>query len=232
MRPDEYTVIDIETYPDIDMIGKLPEIPFEEAKTGNLKDPDKIAAKEAEALSKHEEKKMAQVAEMALNPLYGKIACVGYQMGTGDSTINNKGCAIDQDEEKVIRTFFDKIIPFGQTGSPKIVTWNGMGFDIPFIYKRAMILGVKPTVSMGYFMKRYQTDTHCDLMQVWCNWYGREKLDNVAKALLGEGKQDFDFRTIKDLIKVSEGREKIAEYCSKDVEITSKLFYKMANILF
>jgi len=215
MNPNNYTVIDIETYPNEDMIDRLPEPKID----ARVKDPAKIEAK-------REEGRLKQIDDMALSPLYGKIACVGH--------CQNKeiGCVIDQDEEKVIRTFFDKIIPFGQTGSPKIVTWNGMGFDIPFIYKRAIILGVKPSVNMGYFMRRYQTETHCDLMQVWCNWYGLEKLDNVARALLNEGKEEFDIKEIKNLIKTEDGREKIAHYCNRDVEITSKLFYKMANVLF
>jgi len=216
MRPEDYTVIDIETYPNEDMIDKLPEPKID----SRLKDPAKIEAAREEGRKK-------QIEDMALNPLYGKIACVGHKKGEGGT-----GCVIGENEEQIVRTFFDKIIPFGQTGSPKIVTWNGMGFDVPFIYKRAMILGIKPTMSMGYFMRRYQTECHCDLMQVWMNWYGYEKLDNVATALLGEGKQEFDVKTIKDLIITKSGQETISKYCKQDVEITSKLFYKMANVLF
>lgn len=215
MNPEEYTVIDIETYPNADMVDRLPE-PKVDAR---VKDPVKIEAKRAEGRQK-------QIDDMALSPLYGKVACIGYMKG------NTKGIRIGEDEAEIINDFFGHIISFKESKSPKIVTWNGMGFDIPFIYKRAMILGIKPTVSMSYFMKRYQTETHCDLMQIWCNWYGMEKLDNVAQALLDEGKQEFDFRTIKDLIKTEEGRGAIAKYCMQDVEITSKLFYKMANVLF
>ena len=217
MRPDEYTVIDIETYPNLEMIDRLPE---PDVKYGNTKDEDKRQVKYEEAVVK-------QIDDMALSPLYGKIACVGYGKG-----VDNVDCAIYENEEDVVKFIFETLLKFGQTGSPKIVTWNGMGFDVPFIYKRALILGVKPTVSMGYFMKRYQTETHCDLMQIWMNWYGYEKLDNVARALLNEGKQDFDVKTIKDLMKTETGRDNISTYCKQDVEITSKLFYKMANILF
>lgn len=215
MRPEDYTIIDIETYPNKEMIDRLPE-PKVDAR---VKDPAKIEAKRAEG-------RLKQIADMAINPLYGKVACVGYKKE------NSKGLAIDENEDAVIKRFFEHIISFEGSNSPKIVTWNGMGFDIPFLYKRAMILGIKPPVCMSYFMKRYQTSPHCDLMHVWMNWYGYEKLENVAQALLNEGKQDFDFRTISDLIKTEDGRHEIGKYCMQDVEITSKLFYKMANVLF
>ena len=215
MRPEEYTVIDIETYPNEEMIDRLPEPKID----ARVKDPVKIEAKRIEGRAK-------QIDEMALNPLYGKIACVGYKKE------DNKGVVICDEEDLVIKEFFEKIIPFGQQNSPKIVTWNGMGFDVPFIYKRALILGFNPTVSMSHFMKRYQTEIHCDLMQIWMNWYGYEKLNNVATVLLDEGKQEFDIKTIKDLIKTEDGQSEIAKYCEQDVEITSKLFYKMANVLF
>ena len=216
MRPDEYTVIDIETYPNEDMIDRLPEPKID----SRLKDPVKIEAAKIEAKDK-------QIQEMALSPLYGKIACVGYEKGKG-----NVDVAIDEDETRIIKHFFEHIIPLGQTGSPKIVTWNGMNFDVPFLYKRAMILGIKPTVNMSYFMKRYQVETHCDLMQVWCGWYGYEKLDNVSQAVLGYGKVEFDVTTIKDLMKTPEGREKISVYCKGDIKATSELFNLMANVLF
>lgn len=214
MKKEDYTIIDIETYPDLNMVDTLPEPKID----SRLKDPVKIEAKKVEA-------KQKQIDGMALNPLYGKIACIGYSTG-GESE-----CVIEGTEEQIINTFFD-IISLGRAESPKIVTWNGISFDIPFIYKRAMILGIKPHISMSYWMKRYTTSPHCDLMQVWCNWYGMEALNTVAKALLNKEKAEFDVTTIKDLIKTPEGRKEISSYCKKDVDITKELFDKMAGILF
>ena len=204
----EYTVIDIETMSNEEMIDKLPEPTLA---LGNLKDETKIQAKIEEA-------KQKQIDSMALNPLYGKIACIGY----GERVVVKE--AEDELIEEIVTEVLSKMAP--------ICTYNGIGFDIPFIYKRALILGVKISPPMSFWMKRYVTTPHCDLMQVWGNWRDYEKMDNVAKVLLGHGKVDFDVTTIKDLIKTEEGKSKIAEYCKRDLEVTKLLFDKMNGVLF
>lgn len=219
MNPEEYTVIDIETYPNKEMIDRLPE---PTVKYGNTNDKEKRQAK-------YEKVVLKQVDDMALSPLYGKIACIGYTDENGDEQ-----CYISENEIEIINFIFEKIISYKESASPKLVTWDGNRFDIPFIYKRALILGVETHSELSYWTKRYQVNPHCDLAQVWCNWDSNkyEKLDNVSNAVLGYGKVEFDVTTIKDLIKTEEGRGAIAKYCMQDVEITSKLFYKMANVLF
>ena len=54
---------DIETIPNTSMIRRLPKV---EVKAGNIKDPAKIAEKEAAARAE-------QIDKMALSPLYGRI---------------------------------------------------------------------------------------------------------------------------------------------------------------
>ena len=203
----EYTVLDIETMPNEDMIDKLPE---PTVAIGNLKDEAKIQAKIEEA-------KQKQIDNMALNPLYGKIACIGYG-------------------EKVIVSEYenDLIVEIGHVLSrmQPICTYNGTMFDLPFIYKRAVILGISITPPLSFWTKRYIITPHCDLMQVWGSWKDYEKMDNIAKVILGQGKVDFDVTTIKDLIKTEEGKSKIAEYCKHDLKITKLLFHRMNGILF
>lgn len=215
MNVNDYVTIDIETMPNMDMVDRLPE---PEVKYGNTKD-------EAKRQIKYEEAVRAQIDKMALNPLYGKVACVGYKL---DGIV---GSVVSENEVDLLEFYFNELFE-GIARMPKIVTWNGMGFDVPFLYKRALVNGVVPRSSMSHYMKRYSNDFHCDLMQVWCNWYGYEKLTNVASVLLDESKEDFDITTIKDLVKTDEGKQKIANYCEKDVSITAGLFEKMANVLF
>ena len=219
MRSEMYTVLDIETIPNSKMVNKLPE---PDVKYGNTKDEEKRQAKRQEA-------KQEQIDKMALNPLYGRICCVAL-VSAGGMNYMIDDVDTDEKEKKIIE--FIKSQAMDMSMSPKICTWNGLSFDIPFIYKRALILGVDMKVPMSHWMKRYSNIPHCDLMQLWCNWYGYEKLDNVASVLLGEGKKDFDVTTIKDLIKTGEGREKVAEYCIHDTQITWKILDKVVNILF
>ena len=108
--------IDIETYPNPEMISRLPEVEAD----SRLKDEAKIKAD-------IEKKKEEQIKKMALNPLYGKIACIGYY---GD-----KIKEVDlRDEKEMIQRLMDL------WNDNLIVTWNGKAFDFEFIICTSTIL--------------------------------------------------------------------------------------------
>jgi len=192
--------IDIETYADLSVIDFLPPIEAD----SRLKDEEKIKAD-------IEKKKEKQVEQMALNGLYGKIACIGYY---GDNIQE-----VDFGEEKeLIERFLKKV----SESSEVIVTWNGNEFDLPFIFKRGLKYGLCKLTDLQYYTAK--TNPKCiDLMRLFCGYGKYEKLDNVAKILLGEEKEEFDVKEISELIKTQSGKELIKRYCLKDCELTYKL---------
>ena len=207
------TVIDIETYANLEMLDKLPPV---KAKS-NLKDPAKI---EADIKAK----KAEQINKMALNPLYGKIACIGYASKDGVEVVVRS-------EKEMLTDFFNRLSKIS-----KLITYNGNSFDLPFIWKRALILGVfnpcKDPV-LSHYTKRYNTVTHVDLMQLWAGWNTQNfaKLDDLANALFGEKKVAFDFREIPELLKSDAGIAKLEEYCLQDCKLTYKLYEKIGSVL-
>lgn len=211
--------IDIETIPNPDMIELLPE---PEVALGNLKDPVKIEAKIAEV-------KRKQIDNMTINPLYGKICCVGYY-----SENDGQGCYISEDEKEIVSNIMGKIFGAKDRSSTQIITWGGCNFDIPFIFKRALLLGIKPTTFLGMWIKRYSNTPHLDLMQVWSNWsfQGYTKLDDMGRVLLSENKIDIDYKTFPELMKTQSGRDDISKYCLKDCELTYNIYKKFDGILF
>ena len=60
--------LDVETIPNMDIVADMPE---PEVKTGNLKDPEKIAEKVKQARKKAEDR-------MALSPLTGRVAAFSF----------------------------------------------------------------------------------------------------------------------------------------------------------
>ena len=70
-----------------------------------------------------------------------------------------------------------------------IVTFNGRGFDVPFIYLRSALLNV-PVSQKNWLGYRFQVDPHCDLMEqlTFYNVSGRDgaarrfNLDFYCKA--------------------------------------------------
>jgi predicted PolB exonuclease-like 3'-5' exonuclease len=113
-----------------------------------------------------------------------------------------------------------------------IVTFNGRGFDIPFIYLRSALLNV-PISRKDWLGYRFQTEPHCDLAEqlTFYNVSGREgaarrfNLDFYCKAFGIESPkaQGVTGRDMNSMI--AEGRHReIAEYCLRDVQATVLLY--------
>ena len=212
---------DIETIPNSGMIDRLPPI---EVKAGNLKDPAKIAEKEAAA-------KVEQVDKMALSPLYGRVCA--WVAGQSEDNASRSRCICadsDAEETRVIEAAFDELHE-----AARIVTYNGNGFDLPFLYRRAVLLGIDPRQwglpTLAEMTARYNNKRHVDVMQVWCGFGNYEKLDNIAGAMLEDSKIEIDFHDFPELIKSAEGREKLLAYCAQDVFLTMRIWNRIAGIL-
>jgi predicted PolB exonuclease-like 3'-5' exonuclease len=216
-----HIAFDIETIPNPAMLAKIPE---PEVKTGNLKDPDKIAAKIAEA-------KAALADKLALDPLTGRVLCAAFVAGDNESVHIIKE-ATDEQERELIQ----KIMTFLAYPETRLVTWNGIGFDLPFVFKRAMVLGVNPAnfqcPPLSAWVQRYKADRHVDLMQVFGGWKDYIKLDFAAATVLGERKTEIDVTTFAELMQTADGLAQIADYCLKDARLTLKLFERASGCLF
>ena len=215
--------IDIETIGNPDTFDLLPTP--EPSKV--LKDPAKIAA-DIEA------KQAAQRDKAALDPLTARVASfasVGEVEGKVLEYCDILARADDASERELLQNIFDVL----GADDVRIVTWNGVGFDLPMIYKRALILGVDPAFHgappLSAWTKRYAADRHYDLMQIWCGWQGYAKLDTVAALVLGAKKHDFDVTRIADMIATDEGRTALAEYNLQDTRLTFELWKRFAGTL-
>lgn len=113
-----------------------------------------------------------------------------------------------------------------------VVTFNGRGFDVPFIYLRSAILNV-PISRKDWLGYRFQTEPHCDLAEQ-LTFYGvsgrdgaarRFNLDFYCKAFgipspKAQGVTGLDVNRL-----LQEGRFRdIAEYCLRDVQATLELY--------
>lgn len=198
--------LDIETMPNLEMIEKLPEVT-----------PDTRLKDEAKIQADIEKKKAEQIEKMALNPLYGKIACIGYY---GD---NIQEVHIDSEENML-----KKLSQLIQEDNI-FVTWNGTGFDWDFIMKRGIILGIEDfNLLLLERIRSKREPMYIDLMEKWCGYGKMAKLDDVAKVLLnGECKEEFDVKQIPELIKTTSGKELIRRYCLQDCKLVYDLARKM-----
>lgn len=213
--------LDIETIPNEYLIGSLPE---PEVKFGNIKDAKKIEEKRQLAIQ-------SQLGKMGLRPETGMI-CSFAAYGNGIQECKVIDSISYSAEISIIKEIFDLL-----NDDILVVTHNGMDFDFPYIFKRAMINNIDMSdynFCLRKFTQRYSITPHFDTLQVWNNWsYDKTgtSLDRLGILLLGEGKTERSYSEYADLIK--NGKQNvIAEDNLCDAKITFRLFKKMNSYLY
>mgnify|MGYP003332029443 CR=1 FL=1 len=78
------------------------------------------------------------------------------------------------DESELLTAFWDVAKHYDE-----IVTFNGRGFDVPFLYLRSALLNV-PITRKDWLGYRYQTDPHCDLAEQ-LTFYGVSGREGAAR---------------------------------------------------
>jgi hypothetical protein len=192
---------DIETLPSAD-----------EHKDGHLK----ILKTKKNNSDKHDDQLHA---ETSFEGTFGRICCIGIIKEDENSIIQKE---VFFGEEKEILTKF-----WGAAaGVHRYVGHNIWAFDLPFIYKRSLINGVKP-IALNF--ARYRNIPIFDTMMEWELWnmMKAQKLDTLAHVFgLPTSKDEMDGSMVAEYFK--QGRiEEIKKYCMKDVELTRKVYYKM-----
>jgi predicted PolB exonuclease-like 3'-5' exonuclease len=216
-----YMALDIETVPNPAMVDKMPP---PDVKYGNAKKSELRAEIEAEA-------KRSQIEDMALSPFTGFVCCFSIVDEDGD-VAGRCIPSIDGEAELLQRIFH--YISHTNTTSPKLVTWNGNGFDLPFIYKRAMLLNLNigSAPSLSYWTKKYTNMPHCDLMQVFAdNGNKYFKLNDISHYVLEKRKIDLDYKLFPAMMAEKRCGE-IMDYCKMDAELTLQLFSRASRYLF
>ena len=113
---------------------------------------------------------------------------------------------------------------------PVLLTYNGDGFDLPYLYNRANRLGISRQKNPFYMMRdsaTLQKGVHLDLyrtfsnraFQIYCfsQKYTDFSLNSVCKGLLGEEKIQHE-EEIDDM-----SYYQIAKYCQNDARLTYNL---------
>ena len=146
--------------------------------------------------------------------------------GTNDLAPDIKVRFYDEDNEKgMIEDVFNLI-----KGYPLLITYNGDGFDLPYLYNRADRLGIDKNTNPLYMMRDSATlkeGVHLDLYRTLSNRafqiyaFGQKytdfSLNSVSKGLLNEQKLDYGVEIDKMTL------YQIGKYCQNDAYLTYKL---------
>lgn len=176
------TILDIEAIgrPEAEIRALIPPFCAEKVALGNLKDPDKIAAKIADARATHGDD---EVAKAALYAEYGQTAIVGL-LARGEVKQHS---LIDSDEPALLRNSWEYLMYVLSSGG-LIVGFNIKSYDLPFMVKRSWFTGVRvPDRIFNPRKPKYPwSDSVIDLAEVWGTGnYGAKftSLDSVLRLL-------------------------------------------------
>ena len=156
-----------------------------------------------------------------LNPQTSKGRVLFQDGGTGIGKFEEGEIAYETGNEKeILEKFWDLVRTYDQ-----IITFNGRGFDAPFLMMRSAINKVRPSKNMlGY---RFDYKSHCDLLEQ-LTFYGavrKYNLDFYAKAfgIKSSKEEGVDGSMVGDMYKKGKYAQ-IARYCARDVETTKELY--------
>ena len=130
-------------------------------------------------------------------------------------------------EKEILEQFWLDIGHYDQ-----FVTFNGRGFDCPFLMLRSAILQVQPTRNLMPY--RYDASIHCDLLEQF-TFYGalrKFNLDFYCKSFGIESPKTHGVTGL-DMKQLTEEKRfrAIAEYNLRDLQATAELFKRWEKFL-
>ena len=220
---------DIETVPTTNekTIAKIRAEIEQEKRTitapANYKDPDKIAVYIAEKAKELDGDFDRRLRQTALNGARGHIYCIS-------AALNNNApvCFYDTNEATILYKFFEFCAKNGQRSNDIYCGHDFVRFDLPFIYQRAVILGVKPPDCIPFHAKPWDSRIF-DTLVKWCGIKGEGSMDSVCDALGIEGKGDITGKTFYDAV-LSGRHDECLQYCNDDVIRTREMYRRMAFV--
>lgn len=215
-------VFDLETIPDVDGLRQVND-------WHDLTDDEVVER----AFTLRQEKTGSTFLQHHLH----KIAVVGCVFRDDNGfRVKCLGQASDS-EQSLIQSFFKTIDHY----TPRLVSWNGSGFDLPVLHYRSLIHGVPSPrywdtgqddrdFKYNNYLSRYH-DRHIDLMDVLAKYGGRANapLDDMAKLCGFPGKLGMDGSQVWQAWRDGK-REEVRAYCETDVVNTWLVFCRFRLI--
>lgn len=204
-------IFDIETrpLPAEQILADAPAFNESEVKTGNRKDPAKIAEHLAGEKAKYERNIIERA---ALDATSATVLAVGIL-----DTTTDEEAILHGDEAEILASFWEH---YHDTYPRHWVGFNSNRFDLPFIFRRCWHLGI--SISGWVYNGRYFDKRFVDLLAYWTfgNREERISLDRVARFLrLGRKRASgAQFAEMWDI-----NREAAIEYLRNDLRLTAEV---------
>lgn len=227
MKKEELIVIDIETassFPDYDAM----DFQWQEL----------WAEKNKKQINEHTDASNFYQQRAGVMAEFGKIICIciGYFSSSGDVPMTTN-LFFGENENRVLNDFIKSI---HQLKKKKIVFagHNIREFDLPFICRRLLINNIPIPDFLDLQNTKPWDNTIIDTFQYWRfgDYKNYTSLKLLAKVLdIPSSKDDIDGSMVGPLYWETDSIQKemnllrIADYCQKDVEVTTKILFRLTG---
>lgn len=222
-------ILDIETTCNPDAVSLMPD----PKAPANIKDPEKIRA----AI---EEKRAEQIANAALDPDYGRILSIGmYNENLAKPLVVYINAEV-YPEVKDVEDEHGWLIPLPEAGMLNCfwlefaacrgycVGYNILNFDLPYLMRRSMALGVK--VPLMPVLAKFRTEPVTDLMMILYNW-GADRYKGLKQVARLYGIPN-DCPDVDGSMTSEMTAEQLRAYQISDLKLTLALYNRMNGVYF
>ncbi|MCE1189994.1 MAG: ribonuclease H-like domain-containing protein [Ignavibacteria bacterium] len=130
-------------------------------------------------------------------------------------------------EKELLQKFWDYTDKIDQ-----LITFNGRGFDIPFLMLRSALLGIRPR--KNFLGNRYDNSRHIDLLEQ-LSYYKTTKVFNLdfychafgIESPKSKGVTGMEVQALYEAGRIKE----VASYCARDIFATYQLYSKWEQLL-
>lgn len=159
-----------------------------------------------------------------MHPVFSKVIVIGTKTPDADPEV-----MYDDSEKELLEKFWGLM---NEQRPEKIVTYNGYGFDIPFLLVRSAVNNVKPTINIHMNKWYMEGSNHFDCMLVLS---AKGLFLNVAQEIvcrmlgIDVPSDKISGTQIEDCYKRGDW-EPILSRCKQDLIMTEKLYKKIVGI--
>lgn len=157
----------------------------------------------------------------------GHVVCISLAVDDGPAVsyqVPADGYGNRNHEADLLDGFFCELNDIGRS---VIVGHNIIGFDLPFLWKRCMVLGIKPPSWFPRNPSKYSSEMVRDTMLLWDQeTRAGGSMDRICRLMGIPGKGDVSGADVWPMVKAGDIAA-VAEYCRGDVERTRAMFKRM-----
>lgn len=176
-----------------------------------------------------------RIQQAGLYAEFGRIVCISFGAYYPDKNDGRQRFCVSsffgEDEEKILESFSSMLIQKKMT-IDKLCGHNAKEFDIPYIVRRMLILGVPVPDLLKIYDKKPWDMPVIDTMEMWkCGAYRYSAQLKLLCQVLGipSPKDDIDGSEVAGVFYKEKNYDRIATYCQKDVIATMQVHRRITG---